>query len=78
MDIIPQLVLNSIIAGSIYALIALGFNLIYGATKFFNLSHGVMAAIGGYSVFYFAKQKNLFLFKKQKRGQKTFPFCPRA
>ena len=55
MDIIPQLVLNSIIAGSIYALIALGFNLIYGATKFFNLSHGVMAAIGGYSVFYFAK-----------------------
>ena len=25
-----------------------------------------------------AKQKNLFLFKKQKRGQKTFPFCPRA
>ena len=55
MDIIPQLVLNSIIAGSIYALIALGFNLIYGATKFFNLSHGVMAAIGGYTVFYFAK-----------------------
>ncbi len=55
MDIIPQLILNSIIAGSIYALIALGFNLIYGATKFFNLSHGVMAAIGGYSVFYFAK-----------------------
>jgi branched-chain amino acid transport system permease protein len=55
MDIIPQLVLNSIVAGSIYALIALGFNLIYGATKFFNLSHGVMAAIGGYSVFYFTK-----------------------
>lgn len=55
MDIIPQLILNSIIAGSVYALIALGFNLIYGATKFFNLTHGVMAAVGGYSVFYFAK-----------------------
>lgn len=54
MDIIPQLVLNSIIAGAIYMLIALGFNLIYGATKFFNLAHGVMAAIGGYAVFYFA------------------------
>ncbi|NIA18441.1 MAG: branched-chain amino acid ABC transporter permease [Actinobacteria bacterium] len=52
---IPQLILNSIIAGAIYSLIALGFNLIYGATKFFNLAHGVMAAIGGYSVFYFAK-----------------------
>lgn len=55
MNIIPQLILNSIIAGAIYSLIALGFNLIYGATKFFNLAHGVMATIGGYSVFYFAK-----------------------
>ncbi len=55
MEILPQLILNSIIAGAIYALIALGFNLIYGATKFFNLTHGVMATVGGYAVFYFAK-----------------------
>ena len=55
MEIFPQLVLNSIIAGAIYALVALGFNLIYGATKFFNLTHGVMVAIGGYAVFYFTK-----------------------
>ena len=53
MQIISQLIINSIIAGSVYALMALGFNLIYGATKFFNLAHGVMAAIGGYIVFYF-------------------------
>ncbi len=52
MDIIPQLVANSIIAGAFYALIALGFNLIYGTTKFFNLTHGVIAAIGGYTVFF--------------------------
>lgn len=62
MDIIPQLILNSIIAGAIYSLIALGFNLIYGATKFFNLAYGVMAAIGGYSVFYFAKTLGLDLW----------------
>ena len=55
MDILPQLILNSIIAGAIYTLIALGFNLIYGATKFFNLAHGVLAAVGGYAVFFFAK-----------------------
>ena len=36
MDILTQLVINGIIAGAIYTLIALGFNLIYGATKFFN------------------------------------------
>ena len=53
MQIISQLIINSIIAGAIYSLVALGFNFIYGATKFFNLAHGVMAAIGGYAVFYF-------------------------
>jgi len=59
MSIIPQLIINSIIAGSIYALIALGFNLIYDATKFFNLAHGVMATVGGYTVFYLVKMVGL-------------------
>ncbi len=63
MEILPQLVLNSIIAGSIYALVALGFNLIFSVTKFFNLAHGVLAAVGGYVVFFFFKTLgwNLFL-----------------
>ncbi|MDA2922697.1 branched-chain amino acid ABC transporter permease [Patescibacteria group bacterium AH-259-L07] len=55
MNIIPQLIINSIIAGAIYSLVALGFNLIYGATKFFNLAHGVMATVGGYAVFVLSK-----------------------
>ncbi len=55
-SIIPQLIANSIIAGGIYALVALGFNLIYGTTKFFNLTHGVVAAIGGYVVYYLTKK----------------------
>ncbi len=62
MDILPQLILNSIIAGAIYTLVALGFNLIYGATKFFNLAHGVLAAVGGYAVFYFAKTLGVNLY----------------
>ena len=52
MSVLPQLIANSLIAAGTYALIAIGFNLIYGATKFFNLAHGVMAAIGGYAVFF--------------------------
>lgn len=52
MDILPQLVANSLISGGIYAIIALGFNLIYGATRFVNMTHGAIAAIGGYAVFY--------------------------
>jgi len=55
MEILPQLVVNSIIAGSIYALVALGFNLIFSVTKFFNLAHGVIAAVGGYVVFFLTK-----------------------
>ncbi len=55
-SIVPQLIANSIIAGALYTLVALGFNLIYGVTKFFNLAHGVVAAVGGYIVFAFTKQ----------------------
>ncbi len=59
MSIIPQLIVNSIIAGSIYALVALGFNLIFATTRFFNLAHGVLAAAGGYIVFYLTKSLGL-------------------
>ncbi len=62
MSIIPQLVVNSLIAGSIYALVALGFNLIYGATKFFNLAHGIVAAIGGYIVLFLTQSLHLNLY----------------
>lgn len=62
MNILPQLIVNSIVAGAIYTLVALGFNLIYGATRFFNLAHGVMAAVGAYSFFYFTKILSLDLY----------------
>lgn len=62
MSIIPQLIINSIIAGAIYALLALGFNLIFGATKFFNFAYGVVAAVGGYVAFYFYKTLGLNIF----------------
>ncbi|MDP2641862.1 MAG: branched-chain amino acid ABC transporter permease [bacterium] len=61
MDILPQLVLNSIIAGAIYMMVALGFNLIYGTVKFFDIGYGVLTAIGGYMVFLFYKQLGLNL-----------------
>lgn len=62
MGILSQLILNSIIAGATYTLVALSFNLIYSTTKFFNLAHGVMAAIGGYAVFYFSKTLGLDIY----------------
>ncbi len=36
-------------------MVALGFNLIYSTVKFFDLSYGVLAAVGGYAVFWLYK-----------------------
>lgn len=52
MDIVPQLIANSIIAASLYALVAMSFNFVFGATRFFNLAHGVLATVGGYTAYY--------------------------
>ena len=62
MDIIPQLIVNSIIAGAIYSMVALGFNLIYGTAKFFDLGYGVLTAVGGYGVYYFSKTLGLDIY----------------
>ncbi len=53
MNILPQLIANSLIASSFYILVALGFNLMYGSTKFFNLSYGSVAIAGGYVTLFF-------------------------
>lgn len=62
MEIVPQLIVNSIIAGAIYSMVALGFNLIYGTTKFFDLGYGVLTAVGGYAVFYLSKTLGLNIY----------------
>ncbi len=48
-----QLILNGIIAGSIYALVALGFTVIYRTVKFFHFAHGVVYTAGAYLAFTF-------------------------
>jgi branched-chain amino acid transport system permease protein len=45
---LQQLILNGIIAGSIYALIAIGFTIIYRTVRFFHLAHGVVYTAGAY------------------------------
>jgi len=61
MDFVVQIAINSIIAGATYVLITLGFNLIYGTTKFINMAHGAIAAVGGYAVFFLTKIQGLNL-----------------
>jgi len=51
-SILPQLLINGIVAGSIYTLIALSYNLIFKLTKFSNLAHGGVLMIGSYVALY--------------------------
>jgi branched-chain amino acid transport system permease protein len=62
MDILPQLILNGLIAGAVYSMVALGFNLIFGTAKFFDLGYGALTAVGGYAVFYFSKILGLDIY----------------
>ena len=45
---IRQLAINGFISGGIYALIALGFSVIYRTVKFFHFAHWAVYAIGAY------------------------------
>lgn len=47
-----QQVLNGLSLGSIYALIALGYTMIYGILRFINFAHGDVFMIGAYSGYY--------------------------
>lgn len=42
---------NGISLGSVYALIALGYTMVYGIAKMLNFAHGDVIMIGGYVVF---------------------------
>ena len=52
--ILWQLIINGLIAGSIYTLIALGFAVIYRTVRFFHFAHGVVYATGAYLAYTFA------------------------
>lgn len=53
MNILPQILINGLIAGSVIALIAVGLNLIYGVLKFMNFAHGDMAMVGAFLYYTF-------------------------
>ncbi|MCX6804000.1 MAG: branched-chain amino acid ABC transporter permease, partial [Candidatus Diapherotrites archaeon] len=43
-----QILINGLIAGAIYALVASGFSLIYSTNKFVHFAHGSVVAFGAY------------------------------
>lgn len=49
-----QLLLNGVIAGSVYALFAVGLTMVYGVFRFINFAHGELIAWGAYLTLLFS------------------------
>lgn len=49
--ILIQQVFNALTIGAIYALIALGYTMVYGVLRMINFAHGEMFMLGAYAAF---------------------------
>jgi branched-chain amino acid transport system permease protein len=54
MDFFLQMVVNALQLGSFYALIALGYSMVYGVLLLFNFAHGDVFMVGAYIGFFVA------------------------
>ena len=56
----PELVIvYSLVNGGVYALLAVGFSLIFGVGRVLNLSHAAFLMLASYSIWFFTRQQGL-------------------
>ena len=48
MDILIQQIINGLVLGSMYALIALGYTMVYGIIQLINFAHGDVYMVGAF------------------------------
>ncbi|MGA0954961.1 MAG: ABC transporter permease subunit, partial [Burkholderiaceae bacterium] len=46
MDIFLQQIINGLVLGSVYALVALGYTMVYGILQLINFTHGEVLMVG--------------------------------
>ncbi|MFN8761727.1 MAG: branched-chain amino acid ABC transporter permease, partial [Burkholderiales bacterium] len=51
MDVLLQQILNGVVLGSIYALIALGYTMVYGILQLINFAHGDVLMVGALTAY---------------------------
>ena len=61
MEIIFSTLINGLSLGGIYAMIALGYTMVYGIAKMLNFAHGDVIMIGGYFIYVFMAMGNPLL-----------------
>jgi branched-chain amino acid transport system permease protein len=54
MDWLLQQLINGLALGSIYALIALGYTMVYGVLRFINFAHADVLMLGAYAAYFLA------------------------
>ena len=52
MDLLAQVVVNGILLGGLYAVMALGLALVWGVLNIVNLAHGAFIMLGGYAAWH--------------------------
>lgn len=55
MELFIQQLLNGLFLGSVYALIALGYTMVYGVLRFINFAHGDVFMLGAFSGYFLHK-----------------------
>ena len=61
MELFLTTLINGLSLGGIYAMIALGYTMVYGIAKMLNFAHGDIIMVGGYTIYVFMATKNPFL-----------------
>ena len=59
MDTFLQQLINGLSLGAIYALIALGYTMVYGVLRLINFAHGDVYMLGAFAGYYLANALNL-------------------
>ena len=62
MDTFIQQMINGLTLGSVYALIALGYTLVYGIIKLLNFAHGDIFMVGSFVSYYLILSFNMNIF----------------
>lgn len=62
MELILQQLINGLFLGSIYALMALGYTMVYGIIKLINFAHGEIYMIGSFIGYYLINQLEMGFF----------------
>ena len=61
MELILSTLINGLSLGGIYAMIALGYTMVYGIAKMLNFAHGDIIMVGGYVIYVFMAWHNPLL-----------------